>query len=111
MGNLKHDRMHTSALATPGRHRHRPVTERDVEQPAAIPLPALRSLHLARWQIARHTISVSVVSCLDSCQSGPHKTETGTPMASPFETVAQRQCSTTVLECQYKNPRTPVRFR
>jgi len=73
MGNLKHDRMHTSALATPGRHRHRAIAEREIEQPPAIPLPALRSFCLARWQIARHTISVSVVSCLDSCQSGPQK--------------------------------------
>ena len=68
-GDLKYDRMHTSALVTPGRHRHRPVAETEVEQPPAILLPALRSLRLARWKVARHTISV--VSCLDSCQSGP----------------------------------------
>ena len=74
-GDLKNDRMHTSTLVTPGRHRHRPVAKTEVEQPPAILLPALRSLCFARWKIARHTISV--VSCLDSCQSGPPKSKRG----------------------------------
>jgi len=107
--DLKYYRMHTSTFVTAGRDRHRAVAKREIEQPPAILLSALSARRLTRWQIARHTIPVVVY--LDSCHLvSVLKKQTGTPMASPFETVAQGQCSTTVLECQHKNTRTDVRF-
>ena len=77
MGHWEHYCVDTSALATPGRHSHRPIRERDVAQPSAILLPAMRSLCLARRQITRH--SIPVVRCLDSSHLVLPETETGTP--------------------------------
>jgi len=102
MGNWKHHRMNTSAFVIPARHRHRPVTKRDVEQPPAILLPAMRPLCLARRQITRHPIPV--VRCLDSSHKALPKdlseTETGTPWRPRSRPYAYGQYSTTVLECQ-----------
>ena len=106
---MKHYRMDTSTFVAPGRHRHRTIAKREIEQPPAILLPALYSCILACRQIARDPMSF--VSWLDSCHLVSLEKQTGTPMASPFETVAQGHYSTTVRECQQKNRRTRVLFR
>ena len=84
---MKHYRMHTSTLVASNRHRHRALAEREVEQPPAILLSTRSARRLALRQIARHTMTL--VSWLDSCHLVLIKQQTGTPVASPFETVAQ----------------------